>query len=75
MAADLRFQNAHPLSGHAGESDKAVAEHLDQSAQQDMEKYLKGGDEDDEMLAKLRAELHAEQSEVELAPAVEGSMQ
>ena len=52
-----------------------MEEHLDQSAQQDMEKYLKGGDEDDEMLAKLRAELHAEQSEVELAPAVEGSMQ
>lgn len=39
-----------------------------------MAKYMKGGDEDEEMLAKLKAELHAEKHGVEMAPAVEGSM-
>ena len=51
-----------------------MEEHLEKAAQQDMGKYLKGGDEDEEMLTKLRAELHAEKHEVEMAPAVEGTM-
>ena len=52
----------------AGQQDKAVEEHLQKAAQQDLDKYLKGGDEDEEMLTKLRAELHAEKHEVEMAP-------
>jgi len=58
----------------AGQQDKAVEEHLEKAAHEDMAKYMKGGDEDEEMLAKLKAELHAEKHEVEMAPAVEGSM-
>ena len=51
-----------------------MAEHLEQAAKEDMEKYMKGGDEDEAMLTKLRAELHAEKHEIEMAPAVEGTM-
>ncbi len=58
----------------AGQQDKAVAEHLEKAAKEDMERYMKGGDEDEAMLTKLRAELHAEKHEVEMAPAVEGTM-
>ena len=58
----------------AGQKDKKVQEHLEKTAQQDLQRHTGGGDEDDEMLAKLRAELHAEKNDVETAPAVEGNM-
>ena len=58
----------------AGQKDEKVQEHLEKIAEQDLEKHTGGGDEDDEMLAKLRAELHAEKNHVETAPAVEGTM-
>ena len=58
----------------AGQVDKKVQEHLEKTAEQDLEKHTGGGDEDEEMLAKLRAELHAEKNHVETAPAVEGTM-
>ena len=60
--------------GCAGQTDKKVQEHLEKTAEQDLERHTGGGDEDDEMLAKLRAELHAEKNHVETAPAVEGNM-
>lgn len=66
--------NALRTDVSAGQQDKAVEEHLEKAAQQDLDKYLKGGDEDEEMLTKLRAELHAEKHEVEMAPAVKGTM-
>ena len=52
-----------------------MQEHLEKTAEQDLERHTGGGKEDDEMLAKLRAELHAEKNHVETAPAVEGNMQ
>ncbi len=58
----------------AGQVDKKVQEHLEKTAEQDLERHTGGGKEDDEMLAKLRAELHAEKNHVETAPAVEGNM-
>ena len=51
-----------------------MKEHLNEATEQDMEKYKKGGDSDDEMMAKLKAELHAEKNEISVAPAVEGSL-
>ena len=58
----------------AGQVDKKVQEHLEKTAEQDLERHTGGGKEDDEMLAKLRAELHAEKNHVETAPAIEGNM-
>ena len=60
--------------GCAGQTDMKVQEHLEKTAEQDLERHTGGGNEDDEMLAKLRAELHAEKNHVETAPAVEGNM-
>ena len=73
-----RYAHLRPLQAAlrrcAGQVDKKVQEHLEKTAEQDLDRHTGGGKEDDEMLAKLRAELHAEKNHVETAPAVEGVM-